>query len=75
MNVLGYATGSSTATEATGLGNGFDGDQITLSVYYPDILPADLLLNGTATVVAGTTTFPSVVALNYAVSTLLKLIG
>ena len=43
---------------------GFDGDQVTLTIYSPAKIPADVVNFGTATVVPGVTTFPNDAALS-----------
>lgn len=42
---------------------GFDGDEITLTVYDPSISPANIIGYGTSTVSSGATAFPSLAAL------------
>jgi hypothetical protein len=53
--------GAVAATAATG--TGFDGDLVTLGIYYPNLVAGDLENYGSAVVVAGTTTFPNVLSL------------
>lgn len=42
---------------------GFDGDQVSLAAYYPEIAPTNIIGAGSATVAPGITTFPSFAAL------------
>jgi hypothetical protein len=67
-DTAGASTTNSTTTviatnKSSVPGTGFDGDIVTLSVYYPNVISADLLLTGTETVVPGITTFPNILAL------------
>jgi serralysin len=67
-SLQGSATNSSITA---GTGTGFDGDQVTLDVYYPDLTASSLQLSGSATVVPGTVTFPNILTLNHTSTTLL----